>query len=201
MKIVTDTPKLVHCRRTLAQQAVRAAVTVRAEAKLDQHSPICIYELCERLGVRVRFNDINMEGMYQRGTPPRIHLSAHRPLPRRVYNCAHEFGHHIFGHGSAIDQLREEAKEQSWEDPKEFLADAFAGFTLMPITGLRRAFAARGCTPETATGAQLLTVACEFRCRIWDAGHSPFIRPKSDVTQPCRRPKTYLPKITTRRHS
>ena len=100
--------------------------------------------------------------MYQRGIPPRIHLSARRPLPRRTYNCAHELGHHVFGHGSSIDELREEAKAQPWEDPKEFLADTFAGFILMPIIGLRRAFAVRGWTPETATPAQIFTVACDF---------------------------------------
>jgi hypothetical protein len=55
------------------------------------------------LGVTVRFNNINMEGMYQRGAPPRIHLSARRPLSRRTYNCAHELGHHVFGHGSSIE--------------------------------------------------------------------------------------------------
>jgi hypothetical protein len=38
--------------------------------------------LSETLGVTVRFNNINMEGMYQRGAPPRIHLSARRPLTR-----------------------------------------------------------------------------------------------------------------------
>ena len=70
------------------------------------------------LGIVVRFNNINMEGMYQRGLPPRIHLSARRPLPRRAYNCAHELGHHVFAHGSSIDELREDAKAQSWEDPK-----------------------------------------------------------------------------------
>ena len=162
MKMTMGTPKSGYCRRTLAAQAMRAAITVRAEAELDQHSPICIYGLCETLGVRVRLNNINMEGMYQRGRPPRIHLSARRPLPRRVYNCAHELGHHIFGHGSSIDELREEAKVDPWEDPKEFLADVFAGFTLMPIMGLRRAFAARGWTPETATAIQLFTIACDF---------------------------------------
>jgi len=133
-----------------------------AKGKLDQTSPICIYGLCETLGVAVRFNNINMEGMYQRGLPPRIHLSARRPLPRRTFNCAHELGHHAFGHGSSIDELREDAKAQPWEDPKEFLADTFAGFILMPIIGLRRAFSVRGWTPETATPAQVFTVACEF---------------------------------------
>lgn len=149
-------------RRALATKALQVASGTRAKAKLDQHSPICIYELCETLGVKVRFNNINMEGMYQRGAPPRIHLSALRPLARRAYNCAHELGHHVFGHGSSIDELREEAKEHPWEDPKEFLADTFAGFMLMPIMGLRRAFAARGWRPETATAAQMLTIACDF---------------------------------------
>ena len=149
-------------RRALANQAMQAAIATRAKAKLDQHGPICIYGLAETLGVTVRFNNINMEGMYQRGAPPRIHLSARRPLQRRAYSCAHELGHHVFGHGSSIDELREDAKEYHWEDPKEFLADTFAGFTLMPIMGLRRAFATRGWTPETATAAQMFTIACEF---------------------------------------
>jgi Zn-dependent peptidase ImmA (M78 family) len=149
-------------RRTLAIQAMQAAAATRAKAKLDQISPICIYGLCETLGVSVRFNNINMEGMYQRGVPPRIHLSARRPLPRRAYNCAHELGHHVFGHGSSVDELREDAKADPWEDPKEFLADTFAGFILMPIIGLRRAFSVRGWTPETATPAQLFSIACQF---------------------------------------
>ena len=149
-------------RRALATQAMQVAVATRAKAKLDQSSPICIYGLCETLGLHVRFNNINMEGMYQRGIPPRIHLSARRPLPRRAYNCAHELGHHVFGHGSSIDELREDAKAQPWEDPKEFLADTFAGFILMPTIGLRRAFSVRGWTPKTVTPAQVFTIACEF---------------------------------------
>jgi IrrE N-terminal-like domain len=149
-------------RRTLVTQAMQAAVGTRAKAKLDQAGPICIYDLCEALGVAVRFNNINMEGMYQRGLPPRIHLSARRPLPRRAYNCAHELGHHVFGHGSSIDELREDDKPNPWEDPKEFLADTFAGFILMPVIGLRRAFSVRGWTSETAAPAQIFTIACEF---------------------------------------
>ena len=149
-------------RRSLATQAMQAAAATRAKAGLDQAGPVCIYDLCETMGITVRFNNINMEGMYQSGLPPRIHLSARRPLPRRTYNCAHELGHHVFGHGLSIDELREDAKVRPWEDPKEFLADTFAGFILMPIIGLRRAFSVRGWTPETATPAQIFTIACEF---------------------------------------
>lgn len=106
---VMRTSKPSFNRRTLATQAMQAAVATRARAKLDQIGPICIYRLCETLGVAVRFNNINMEG--QRGLAPRIHLSARRPLPRRAYNCAHELGHHVFGHGSSrtvstLDQNR-----------------------------------------------------------------------------------------------
>jgi hypothetical protein len=34
-------------RRALATQAVQAAIATRAKAKLDQHRPIRIYELCD----------------------------------------------------------------------------------------------------------------------------------------------------------
>lgn len=161
MNVMRTTKPSFH-RRALATQAMQAAVATRAKAKLDQVGPICVYGLCETLGVAVRFNNINMEGMYQRGVPPRIHLSARRPLPRRAYNCAHELGHHVLGHGSSIDELREDAKAQPWEDPNEFLADTFAGFILMPIIGLRHAFSVRGWTPDAATPAQIFTIACEF---------------------------------------
>ena len=148
-------------RRAAAMKAMQSAITTRAKAQVDQQRPACIYGICERLGIMVRFNDINMEGMYERGARSRIHLSALRPLGRRVYNCAHELGHHVFGHGSTIDELREDPAE-AWQNPNEFSADTFAGFILMPTLGLRRSFAVRGWSPETATAAQLFTVGCEY---------------------------------------
>ena len=153
--------KPTYDRRQLASQAMVASIATRTNTGCGQQSPVCIYSLCEALGVVVRFNGINMEGMYQRGSPPRIHLSARRPLVRRVYNCAHELGHHVFGHGSSIDELREDA-QASTKDPKEFLVDAYAGFLLMPTLGMRRAFAVRNWDPQNATPLQMFTVACEF---------------------------------------
>ena len=49
-------------RRALANQAMQAAIVIRAKAKLDQHGPICIYGLAETLGVTVRFNNITWKG-------------------------------------------------------------------------------------------------------------------------------------------
>jgi Zn-dependent peptidase ImmA (M78 family) len=149
-------------RRALGHRAMLASITARSKAEMDLQSPICIYALSKAHRVQVRFNNINMEGMYQRGASPRIHLSARRPLPRRAFNCAHELGHHVFGHGSSIDELREDAKAKPWEDPKEFTADAFAGFVLMPTLGLRHAFASRSWKLETAAPRQLFQIACEF---------------------------------------
>ena len=99
--------RTMYDRRALPNQGMVASIATRSKAMRDQKSPICVYSICETLGVMVRFNNINMEGMYQKGSPPQIHLSAHRPLSRRGYNCAHELGHHVFGHGSSIDELRE----------------------------------------------------------------------------------------------
>ena len=149
-------------RDAIARKALNGAIAVRSKGKLDQHSPICIYHLCETLGVTVRFNNINMEGMYERGHQPRIHLSAQRPLPRRKFSCAHELGHHYFKHGSTIDEMKDRSKENSWDDPDEFLVDVFAGHLLMPLLGIKHAFSVRGWKPEDATAAQLYVVACDF---------------------------------------
>lgn len=149
-------------RKALATKAMQAAINARLVAGHDLVSPISIYDLAAKLGVRVTFNDINMEGMYQRGSPPRIHLSSLRPLVRRTYNCAHELGHHVLGHGSSIDELREEQEVRPWNVPNEFMADTFAGFALMPTLGLRHAFVARKIDPEKATASEIYRVACHF---------------------------------------
>lgn len=153
---------MMHNRRALADKAMKAAITARLKAGKDLVSPICIYSVAEAHGVRVTFNDINMEGMYQRGSPPRIHLSSKRPLVRRAYNCAHELGHHILGHGSSIDELRENQTVRPWDVPEEYSADTFAAYALMPTLGLRGAFVIRGLKPDTATPVELYRIACQF---------------------------------------
>ena len=149
-------------KRALTQTAMRASIKVRTKAGFDLISPICIFELCERLGIIVRFTDINMEGMYDRTPKPRIHLSSLRPLSRRVFTCGHELGHHEFGHGSTIDEMQEEAEALKADNPDEFLVNSFSAFALMPLIGLRGAFARRGCTAPTADELHMFAVACNF---------------------------------------
>lgn len=149
-------------RRRVAERAMHASISTRVRAGLDLIAPVCVFDLCAKLGVRVAFNDIDMEGMYQRGRTPRIHLSALRPLARRTFNCAHELGHHELGHGSTIDELNRQRSESAWDVPEEYMADTFAGHLLMPALGLENAFVVRGLRPAVATAAQLYRIACQF---------------------------------------
>jgi Zn-dependent peptidase ImmA (M78 family) len=148
-------------RRALLLDAATAASEVRDRAGLDQIAPIDVYQLAHDLGVSVRFVDVSMEGFYQKGPPPRVLISALRPLPRRAYTCAHELGHHWFGHGSRIDELQGDERNAS-DIPEEILAEGFGGFLLMPTIGLRGAFARRGWKVADAAPAQMLTIASEF---------------------------------------
>lgn len=149
-------------RQILAEEAKQKAIDVRRKAGFDLKSPLCIYGLCDKLNVRVKFVDISMEGIYLRDAEPVILLSALRPLPRRTFTCAHELGHHAFGHGSTIDELIEDSGNSKAFQPEEFLANSFAGFLLMPILGVRKAFVSRGWDAASATPEQIFTVACNF---------------------------------------
>lgn len=149
-------------RKALVMQGMQASIAARVKAGVDLKSPTCIYGLCEAHNVAVRFNDINMEGMYDRTPKPRIHVSVLRPLARRTFTCAHELGHHVFGHGSTIDELREDQASSAYRPPNEILADAFAAFVLMPTLGLREAFAKRGLDPNRATALDMYAIACNF---------------------------------------
>ena len=145
-----------------ARLALDKSLDVREEAGYDFKSPLCVYDLCDELEIKVRFvDDISMEGVYAPFMRPEIILSSLRPLPRRVYNCAHEIGHHRFGHGWTIDELQKEP-DRTTSTPEESLADAFAGFLLMPAVGVTRAFNVRSWDPQSATPEQMFTIACSF---------------------------------------
>jgi Zn-dependent peptidase ImmA (M78 family) len=153
--------------RAIAEQAMMAAIDLRDKWKRGDDIPLDIYALAIDMGVSVRFVAIpSMEGLYGRrpdGTGV-ILLPSQRPLARRAFSCAHELGHHVFGHGSSIDQMIGVYTDRKGSafDPNEFLVDTFAGFLLMPTLGVRAAFASRGWKPGDPTPEQLFTVACSF---------------------------------------
>jgi Zn-dependent peptidase ImmA (M78 family) len=155
-------PTVLDDRKTLILQGMKMAAQVRQELKYDQAEPICVYDACEKKGVSVRFNDINMEGMYVKSARSDIHISALRPFARRNFTCAHELGHHVFGHGSTFDELRDDQLRYSNRPPEEVLADSFAASFLMPPLGVRKEFRRRGLNPNTASATEIYFVACHF---------------------------------------
>lgn len=149
----------------LAQEALDKALEVREEAGLPLGIPVNVFDLCELLTpkVRVRFAEYSMEGCYSRSARPLIEVSALRPLGRRVFNTAHELGHHALGHpGTRLDEQLEEGRADPSADPLEYAATAFAGFLLMPRIALRRAFKSRGWNFANPTPEQAFVVACHF---------------------------------------
>lgn len=147
----------------LAKEALEKSLEVREENGYDFRSPLCVYDLAAKVGVTVRFTDdiSSMEGVYAALRKPKIVLSSLRPLPRRNFTCAHELGHHFFGHGSTIDELREDAEDGA-RHPNEVLADSFAGYLLMPAQAVKRAFSARGLDMTLATPEQVYLIASSF---------------------------------------
>jgi len=142
-------------RTELARKAYTAAIQERRRARIGPASPICVFDFIYHFNIEVRFQNIpSMEGLYYNDGNPLILVSSCRPRGRMAFNCAHEYGHHIFDHGSRVDEVLDSASKKQWE-PDEFLADCFAGFLLMPKLAVCKAFTARGwkiseCTPEQA---------------------------------------------------
>ena len=145
----------MNIRIELARKAYTAAIQERRRAGIGPASPICVFDLICDFGIEVRFQNISsMEGLYYNDGNHLIMVSSCRPRGRMAFNCAHEYGHHVFGHGSCVDEVLDSASKKQWNED-EFLADCYAGFLLMPKLAVCKAFTTRGwkvneCTPEQA---------------------------------------------------
>lgn len=119
----------------LAQAAIKKSLELRMKLGVGLKQPICIYDICETMGISVWFTDIpSMEGFYLPEAQPRptIVISSLRPSGRRAITCGHELGHHSFGHGEQWDELIETRNETRPYDPHEYQADLFAASLHMP---------------------------------------------------------------------
>jgi Zn-dependent peptidase ImmA (M78 family) len=147
----------------LVLKASRKASEIRRANNYTKYQPLNIFDLCIKLDLTVRFVDVNMEGMYfsqQDGTSPQILISTLRPLPRRVFTCAHELGHHLFGHGDKVDAIADE--KVAMYDKDEYLVDTFAGNLLMPIAAVLAELAKRNWDINRATPEQVYTISSIF---------------------------------------
>lgn len=142
----------------LATHAARAAARLRADLALGAAVELCPFDIAERLGVVAWFvGTPSMEGMYTADPNPTLMVTAERPAGRRRYTCGHELGHHVFRHGTRLDQLATSAGVP-WS-PEEFLADRFAAGLLMPKLAVVSAFARRGWSVMAPSSRQIFIVA------------------------------------------
>jgi len=150
-------------RKLLARQAARMAFQTRRRRHIPLADPLCIYDLAEALEVEVKFRpEGSLEGMAVRGTPPVILVSSQRTAGRQAYNCAHELGHILFGHGTKVDEYLGGDPVAHYDDPEEFLADLFAAYLLMPRDAVETTFGNRNWPPSSCSTIQAYTVAGEL---------------------------------------
>lgn len=143
-------------RKKLAQQAIAQAMKTRKDAGVSVEGLLNIYDVAEKLGVSVRFADIDsMEGAYQADAQPKpaIIVSSRRPAGRKAITCGHELGHHVFGHGTQWDELVENRTQTRQFEPDEFLVDVFSAALQMPKLAVshelsKRDLDVKRCRPE-----------------------------------------------------
>lgn len=146
----------------LARRAVAKAARVRLRARLSAYEAICVYDLVQSMEIDLWFQAVpTLEGMYSPGDPPIIVVSALRPAGRQRLNCGHELGHHVFGHGTRLDQLVEHT-ERSGFDPDEFLVNCFAEYLLMPKVAVLAALNERQIDLSTAAPTDVFRLASYF---------------------------------------
>lgn len=146
--------------KLLATEALTKALRTRKRIGALPYESVCAIDAAEKLGLEVRLIDLpSMEGMYVGGLEPKIVLSSLRPQGRRSFTCAHEIGHHEFGHGEQFDELISEKSKSRKQDPNEFSADCFAGFFLMPKVAIDNGMSRRGFSYTSLTSVEAYKMA------------------------------------------
>lgn len=147
-------------KRDLCSNAATAALRLRLRAGVTLTQPVNPIDLAERMGVEVWFKRLpSLEGMLIIDEQPVVLLSSLRPPGRVMFTCAHELGHLTFGHEGHLDLMGSSEGMSESDDEKEFMADAFAGYLLMPKTLVQFAFSQRSINPITAKPLDVLNVA------------------------------------------
>jgi len=147
-------------RAVMAAKAYQAALRLRTKTHRAISVPVCPYDIAEEIGVEVLFADIaSLEAMYVDDGAPKVLIASGRPPGRQRFSCAHELGHHVFGHGTHLtcDDLSFGDRGSLREE--EYVAQAFAGFLLLPKAAVGNAFGVRGWDPRKPVPEHYHTIA------------------------------------------
>jgi len=147
-------------RTAMAAKAYRAALQLRTKTRRAMNAPLCPFDVADEIGIEVRFADIaSLEAMYVDDGAPKILIAADRPPGRQRFSCAHELGHHVFGHGTHISCVDFSLIDRRGLPEEEYVAQAFAGFFLLPKVAVSHAFTVRRWDPRRAVPEQYYTIA------------------------------------------
>ena len=147
-------------RSIIAAKAYRAALELRTKTGRAANVPLCPLDVADEIGIEVRFSDIaSLEAMYVNDGSAKILIAADRPPGRQRFSCAHELGHHIFGHGNHISFVDYSLADRRGLSDEEYVAQAFAGYFLMPKAAVSYAFAVRQWDPMQGIPEQYYTIA------------------------------------------
>jgi hypothetical protein len=147
-------------RKELALDALGKALRLRKQLGVPLTDSISAIDAAEKLGIEVRFVALpSMEGIYVAGANPKILVSSLRPQGRRMFTCAHELGHHVYGHGDQIDEIRASNCSNPERNEREFVADCFAAYFLMPKVAIENGMTLRGMTYQTLKPLEVYALA------------------------------------------
>ncbi|HOX05890.1 MAG TPA: ImmA/IrrE family metallo-endopeptidase [Planctomycetota bacterium] len=139
---------------------MRAALETRRQLGIERASPVCAFDIVEKCKVEVHFAKLpTLEGLYVKEPGPVIFLSSLRPTVRQAFNCGHELGHHVFGHGTRADEYIEDSQRGCAQTPEEHIADTFSAHLLMPKQAVEATLKDRGITAAKITPLQAYRVA------------------------------------------
>lgn len=134
-------------RKPLIFKATEFAERVRIKCGIDKHASIDPISVAEQCGCIVWYMSLpSLEGTYSPKPRSVIVVGSERPAGRRAFTCMHELGHHEFGHGMRLDELKTGIKKGVY-DPKEFIADVFAANLLMSKASILYALKTRALEP------------------------------------------------------
>ncbi len=146
-----------------ARETLRRAMQVRKAAGIPMDHAICVFDLAQQLDVEVWFKPLaSLAGLYSKPPDPLIIIGSDRPAGYQASTCGHELGHHVFGHGTRVDEYVAGAGRLRGDDPDEAIANLFSAHLLMPQAAVNRAFASRHWEYDSIGPEQVFTAACHL---------------------------------------
>jgi Zn-dependent peptidase ImmA (M78 family) len=149
-------------RKSLVLTAAAHATRVRIKCGLDQRASIDSIRVAEQCGCEVWYMSLpSLEGVYSPKPRSAIIVGSERPAGRRTFTCMHELGHHEFGHGMRLEEIKSGILNNA-NDPNELIADIFAANLLMSKTSILYALKARGLDPDKIEPMHLFRLSSFF---------------------------------------